>query len=88
VHEARLIADLVRKIEALAREHGANRVTKVRVRLGALSHMTPEHFRDHFALVTQGTVAEGAETEIEVNHDTTAPDAHSVRLLEITVRKP
>jgi Zn finger protein HypA/HybF involved in hydrogenase expression len=50
--------------------------------------MTPEHFRDHFALVTQGTVAEGAETEIEVNQDTTAPDAHSVRLLEITVRKP
>ena len=41
--------DVVPEIETVARSERASRVTLVRVRLGALSHFTTEHFRAHFA---------------------------------------
>ncbi len=65
MHEARTLAALLRRIEALAREHHARRVSAVRVRLGALSHMSPEHFREHFEEASLGSIAEGARVEAE-----------------------
>jgi hydrogenase nickel incorporation protein HypA/HybF len=32
----------------------------VSVRLGVLSHFTPEHFREHFEDASRGTIADGA----------------------------
>jgi hydrogenase nickel incorporation protein HypA/HybF len=43
-----------------ATAEGAERVTRIRVRLGALAHFTPEHFREHFEEASGGTVAENA----------------------------
>ena len=37
------------------------------VRLGALSHFTPEHFREHFEDASRGTIAEGAEVDAVVD---------------------
>ena len=67
MHERALMRDLVARIEATAQAEGATRVTRVTVQLGALSHFTPDHFREHFEDATRGTVAEGAvvETELE-----------------------
>ena len=45
----------------VAAEEGGSHVTRIRVRLGALSHFTPEHFREHFDDAAAGTLAEGAE---------------------------
>ena len=45
---------------------GAARMTRVVVRLGALSHFTPEHFREHFADAAAGTLAAGAEVDAEI----------------------
>ena len=48
MHERALTRDLLRKIEEVARAGGATRVTRVSVRLGALAHLTPEHFEAQF----------------------------------------
>jgi hydrogenase nickel incorporation protein HypA/HybF len=55
--------DLVRKVLAVAEAERATSVTRIRVRLGALSHFTPEHFREHWVDATQGTIAEGSEVD-------------------------
>jgi hydrogenase nickel incorporation protein HypA/HybF len=77
--------DLIRKLEAEARAAGAARVTCVRVRLGALSHFTEAHFREHFADASRGTVAEGAAVEAQLGTDVTEPHAQGVVLESIDV---
>ncbi len=80
MHERHLTEDIVHKLEALAGAEGGRRVTRVRVHLGALSHFTPEHFREHFAAAAAGTVVEGAEVQAELGDDPTAPGAQDVLL--------
>lgn len=77
--------DLMRKIESQARTEGALRVTRIRVRLGALSHFTPGHFREHFADASRGTLAEGADVETELRTDPTEAEAQGVVLESIDV---
>ena len=85
MHEKRLMADLMREIARRAQAEGARRVTRVRVRLGALSHFTGEHFREHFEDAARCTIAEGARVEAEVGADPTEPAAQSVVLEELDV---
>ena len=85
MHERAVMDRLMAAIEQAARAEGAVRVTRVRVRLGALSHFTPEHFREHFEGAARGTVAEGAEVEAELAEDPTEPDAQGVRLFAIDI---
>lgn len=85
MHETLLVAGLVRKVAAVARENGAGRVTAVRVRLGAFSHLSPDHFAEHFAIDAAGTVAEGARLDVEIATDEAAPDAQDIRLLSVDV---
>lgn len=80
MHEKHVTEDLVRKLESVALGEGGRRVTRISVRLGALSHFTPEHFREHFEDAARGTLAEGAEVEAEVGVDPTAPGAQDVLL--------
>jgi len=77
--------DLVREIESVARVERAHRVTRVRVRLGALSHFTPEHFREHFDDAARGTLAEGAQVEATLDDDLTDPRAQGVVLESVVV---
>ncbi|WP_018881994.1 MULTISPECIES: hydrogenase maturation nickel metallochaperone HypA [unclassified Thioalkalivibrio] len=85
MHEFSLMADLMRKIEQVAADNKAERVTRVRVWLGALSHITPEHFREHFEDGTRGTLAEGAELEVETSDDETHPEAQQILLRSLDV---
>jgi len=85
MHEASLMADLIRKITALADAQHARHVTGVRLTLGALSHLSPDHLRGHFVQATQGTVAEGARLHIEARTDITEPMAQDMRLDSIEV---
>ena len=64
MHEISLMRDLMAKIQNLAAAHDAIRVTKVKVKLGPLAHMTPEHFKEHYYQVAIGTIAENAVIEI------------------------
>ncbi len=85
MHEFSLMADLLRKIEQVAADNNAERVSRVRVWLGAFSHITPEHFREHFEEGVRGTVAEGAELEVEASDDETHPEAQQILLQSIDV---
>ena len=85
MHERAVMDRLMRAIEGAAE---GQCVTRIRVRLGALSHFTPDHFREHFEDASRGTLAEGAEVEAELATDPTEPDAQGVRLLSIDVEEP
>jgi hydrogenase nickel incorporation protein HypA/HybF len=85
VHEKALMDDLMREIESRAGAEGAARVTRIRVRLGALSHFTPAHFCEHFEDAARESVAEGAEVEAELRTDPTEPAAQGVVLESIEV---
>jgi hydrogenase nickel incorporation protein HypA/HybF len=77
--------DLLRAVEATAREEGARRVTRISVRLGVLSHFTEEHFREHFEDAAKGTLAEGAEVDVALRTDPTERDAQGVVLESVEV---
>jgi hydrogenase nickel incorporation protein HypA/HybF len=85
MHERAVMLDLMRKIEAEGAAAGGGRVIAVRVRLGALSHFTVDHFRVHFEDVARGTSAEGARVEATLATDPTASDAQGVMLQSIEV---
>ncbi|HZS88074.1 MAG TPA: hydrogenase maturation nickel metallochaperone HypA [Chloroflexota bacterium] len=85
MHEATLVRGLTRTIDALAREHQARRVVRVKVSLGALSHLSPEHFREHFTLAAIGTLAESAHLDIETASDVDDPHAQDIVLRGIDV---
>jgi hydrogenase nickel incorporation protein HypA/HybF len=85
MHEMSLMVDLMRKIETVALEHGAGRVARVKIRLGALSHFSPEHFREHFMHASRGTRAEGATLEVAVSDDAVDPKAQDVMLESVEV---
>lgn len=78
--------DLMKKILLLAEKEQASKVTRVRVKLGALSHMSKEHFQEHFDIASQGTLAEGAQIEAEESEDLHDPNASSVVLKNIDVQ--
>ena len=85
MHEASLMKDLMRKIESVAHDQRAIRVTGVSVRLGALSHMSADHFREHFAMASVGTLAEGAELKIAVITDLHDPHAQEILLESVEI---
>ena len=88
MHERSLMRALLAGVEAVAREEGAARVTRVTVRLGALSHFTPDHFREHFDDAARGTVAEGAVVDAVCEDDPFAPNASDVVLKSVEVEDP
>lgn len=90
MHERALMNDLMREIEAVARADGASRVTRITVQLGALSHFTPEHFREHFVDASRGTLAEGAVVDAVLHDCLDDPNATGVVLesLEVEVPEP
>ncbi len=85
MHEFSLLADLMRKIDNIAREQKVDKVLVVKVKLGALSHISAEHFREHFVHSAKGTVAEGAQLDVEVLTDTEDPNAQEIILDSIEV---
>jgi hydrogenase nickel incorporation protein HypA/HybF len=70
---------LIGRIEQTARDNGLRSVTGVEVWLGALSQMSPDHFREHFEHATPGTIAEGARLDVELSNDFT--DANAAHIL-------
>ena len=88
MHEMSLINNLIHKMEGIARERKVSKITRARVRLGALSHISAGHFRDHFVEGTKGTVAEGAALEIETSDDLADPHAQDILLLDVDILDP
>lgn len=85
MHEMSLINDLVHKIEKIAETQDAARVTSVKVRLGALSHISADHFTEHFVEGVKGTAAQGARLDIDVSDDLHDPHAQDILLISVDV---
>ena len=85
MHEFSLIANLLKKIESVSKENGGARVIAVKVKLGALSHISPDHFREHFCQATENTSLEGARLEIDVLTDETDPQAQEILLDSVEI---
>ena len=85
MHERALMDDLMAKIVAVSEAEGGARVTGVTVWLGALSHFTPEHFREHFDDAARGTCAEGAAVNARLDDDLSDPRAQGVVLESVVL---
>lgn len=85
MHEHSLIANLLSRIDAVAREHSATRVVGVAVWIGALAHISASHFREHFEDGSRGSLAQGARLDIEVSDDPDHPQAQDILLRSIEV---
>jgi hydrogenase nickel incorporation protein HypA/HybF len=85
MHEHALMKGLMRQVKDVAAAENARKVVKISVWLGALSHMSPEHFGHHFEEAAAGSLAEGAELECVASDDIHDPRAMDVVLQAIEV---
>ena len=83
MHEMSLLRGLMHQIEAIARLHGAERVTVIRLKLGPLAHIEPDHLREHFVQAAQGTITEAARLDID-----TTDELHELTLESIDIVTP
>jgi hydrogenase nickel incorporation protein HypA/HybF len=65
---------------------GAKKIAGVEVWIGALSQMSPEHFREHFEVEVRGTIAEGAALTIASSNALDDPQAQSVVLRSVELQ--
>ncbi|QGU33610.1 hydrogenase maturation nickel metallochaperone HypA [Thermochromatium tepidum] len=65
MHELSLCQALIDQVTDIAREHGASRVDRIRLKVGPLSGVEPLLLQQAYPLVAAGTLAEGAELVIE-----------------------
>lgn len=86
MHEMSLMNNLLAKIEQVAKENNSNKVIKVCVTIGALAHISEDHFREHFVEGTTGTIAEGAELFVTMNEDINGPTAQDILLTSVDVQ--
>jgi hydrogenase nickel incorporation protein HypA/HybF len=66
MHEAGIMESALAIVGREARTHGAARVERVTLRVGAISGAEPEALRFAFEALSPGTIAAGAELVIEI----------------------
>ncbi|MGE0823025.1 MAG: hydrogenase maturation nickel metallochaperone HypA [Candidatus Binatia bacterium] len=64
MHETHLIQPIIEGIAAHAEREGAQKVLKVRLRIGELTGIKEESFKATFEILAQGTLLERAELEL------------------------
>jgi Zn finger protein HypA/HybF involved in hydrogenase expression len=75
-----LIQDLVAQAEG---HLGSAPATRVHVRVGALSNISPAALQRHFTQAVAGSRLEGAELVLHVQADPLSPDALKVRVVGV-----
>jgi hydrogenase nickel incorporation protein HypA/HybF len=87
MHEASLMNDLMHKLDEIAAAESAAKIVGITVWLGALSHMSAEHFAEHFEQASAGTLAEGAKLDVTVSDDLDDERAQDIRLESVELEK-
>jgi len=64
MHESHLIKPVIKGISAHAQKEGAKSISKVRLKVGALTGVKEDSFKETFTVLTKGTMLENAELEI------------------------
>lgn len=85
MHEMTLLRDIFQKIDQVATANQATRVVGVRLELGAMAHISPDHLREHFEEAAAGTMVEGAKLQIDENPDPNDPNAQEIILRDLEV---
>jgi hydrogenase nickel incorporation protein HypA/HybF len=85
MHEEAMLRDVVRKAEEVVRESGPGRVTRLRLWVGARSHLAGPELEARWAHAVSGTALSSARVEIEVSRDGTHPNAESIVLRSVDV---
>jgi hydrogenase nickel incorporation protein HypA/HybF len=65
VHELSVCQGLLRQVDKVAAEHEARSVSRILLRVGALSGVEPDLLTHAFDIARMGTLAENAALEIE-----------------------
>lgn len=65
MHEAGIIAGALDMAHDMALRGGGSRITRLVLRIGSLSSVVPESLRFAFTALAPGTIAEGAELDID-----------------------
>jgi hydrogenase nickel incorporation protein HypA/HybF len=63
MHELAAAQDMLKTVTQTAEEHGAKKVSVIRVKIGERSGHEPSNIVDLMALAAEGTIAEGATVE-------------------------
>jgi hydrogenase nickel incorporation protein HypA/HybF len=90
MHEHTLVKSLYRQLDALCRAEGGTRITRVEITLGAFSHISADHFREHFMHESHETLAHGAELVVHENPDIHHPHASEIVIdaIEVDIEDP
>ena len=64
MHETHLINPIVKGISEHAKEQGAKRVSKIRLKIGEFTGIKEDSFRETFKTLAKGTMLEDADLEI------------------------
>jgi hydrogenase nickel incorporation protein HypA/HybF len=65
MHELSICLSLLDQVERIAREHGADRVERILLRIGPLSGVEAPLLANAYPLAAAGTIAEAATLDIE-----------------------
>jgi len=64
MHETHLIEPIIKGISEHAAEEGGKKVSKVHLKIGALTGVNEDSFRETFNVLAKGTMLEGARLDI------------------------
>ncbi len=64
MHESHLIEPIIKGISKHAQKEGAKSVSKIRLKVGTLTGVKEDSFKETFAVLAKGTILENTELEI------------------------
>ena len=85
MHEQALVLDLRRRLSEIARADPGLRIRRVRLWVGALSHLTEPSVREMWPSIAEGVCPKDAQLEVEVSTDLADPRAQGVVLTSVDV---
>ena len=65
MHELSVTSGLVKMVNEEGKKAGANKITKVNIVIGKCSCLVPQILKDYYALLSEGTISEGADIDIK-----------------------
>lgn len=87
MHEEALLRDLIRKAGEVAQEQKAHRVTRVRLWVGALAHLSEAQLQERWTWAVAGTPMEASTLEVEVSDDPSDPRATGIVLVSLDTER-
>jgi hydrogenase nickel incorporation protein HypA/HybF len=87
MHEEAMLQDLRRKLIEVADREGVPHVTRVRLWVGALSHVSETQLRREWPRVVDGTAAQSAALDVTTSQDVNDPRAQGLVLVSLGVEE-